>query len=58
MYQKMMDLHLVLSDVGEMGLLMLFLDSVTPNNPGLIKLNAEIENFTNRVKSLVDVSKS
>lgn len=56
-YRSLMDLALLLSEVGAMGTLMLFLDSIDPDNPALSKLHGEILTFTARIQGLVDVAK-
>ncbi len=52
-----MDIAISLNDIGDMGPVMFFLDSISPDNSGLIKLNEEVEAFKTRLEALVFISK-
>lgn len=56
-YKSLMDIHITLSSLEDMLPLKFFLDSITPDNVGLVNLNREIAAFKNRLDTLVFVSK-
>lgn len=57
-YRKLMDINITLSSVDDMGPLLFFLDSISPTNEALAKLDKEIRLFTVRLNGLVAAAKS
>ena len=55
-YRKMMDVDLLLQDISKMSALRMFLGSIREDHPSLIKLDAEIEAFKNRIEQLISAS--
>ena len=56
-YRELMDLDLLLQDMGEMGPLYTLLSRVTDDSPALLKLHEEIKTFTYLVRSIADAGK-
>jgi hypothetical protein len=55
-YRKLMDLDLILQDTDKMVALRVFLDTVSDDIPGLIKLANEVDAITARIETLVAVA--
>lgn len=55
-FRKLMDVDLILQDGDRMILLRLFLDSIDPDHPALLKLAAEIDRFAKRLVDLTTMA--
>lgn len=55
-FRSLMDLDLILQDGDKMVELKMFLASVTPDNPSLVRLHGEILAFKARIEAVVAVA--